>query len=312
MLEVQGPNAGRFEPRRRFAGCSRRFAGGHIGAWQLVFGQFGHPGDAQDKECAKGLDYLNRRKFSRFFADSSRRRASDSTNDSPPHDLAARQSSLGPRQPPRMVGPAVVEAAGQLARVVAVGVHHPDSRRAAGGGAAKDDLPAVGRLAGTKVPHGGSLCVRATHSPSRGSSRQISVPPRASSGLKSRLKWSTSGRPAWYSQATFEPGRSARKQNAAVARPGGQVRSAAARLHDRRRSRRTTSPARVEHAMLAAVGPADAHVGPIVARMLAVMAIDVHDPLAVGRPSWCRSTGDRRIAATRTRFAPSTSLVHTW
>ena len=57
-----------------------------------------------------------------------------------------------------------------------------------------------------KSQSAGSLCVSRVTEPSCGLRRQILVPPRASSGLKSRLKWSVSGRCGWNSQATFAPG----------------------------------------------------------------------------------------------------------
>ena len=82
-----------------------------------------------------------------------------------------------------MVGSAVVDAEGDLVGIAAVGIHYPDGRRAGRGRAAKGDLATVGRLDRAKSQTGGSLCVSRVTLPLFGSSRQISVPPRARSGL---------------------------------------------------------------------------------------------------------------------------------
>src|SRR5688572_28003003 len=53
-----------------------------------------------------------------------------------------------------MVGALVVEAARQEARVATIGVHPPEGGRPARFGAAEDDVPALRRFAGAKVPDG--------------------------------------------------------------------------------------------------------------------------------------------------------------
>ena len=145
-------------------------------------------------------------------------------------------------------------------------------------------LPSGDSLA-RKSQTGGSLCVRTVTRPSRGSSRQISVPPRASSGLKSRLKWSTSGRFGWNSQGTLDPGKRRGKRMRAVAGPCGHVRTASSCLRIAVSRREPHRLAAREHPVFAAIGSPDADVGPVVTRVFAGLAIDVKDPAAVRRPA---------------------------
>src|SRR5262249_17884949 len=77
-------------------------------------------------------------------------------------------------------------------------------------------------------------------------------------------------------------GEARREEDGAVAGPGRHVGSAAAGLRVAVARREPHGlPAR-EHAVLAAVGAADADVGPVVPRVLGGAVVDVEDPSAVG------------------------------
>src|SRR5258705_9922864 len=55
-------------------------------------------------------------------------------------------------QPARVVGAVVVKATGEQARVAAIWIDCADGRRSAGLGPAENDVPAVRRFAGAKIP----------------------------------------------------------------------------------------------------------------------------------------------------------------
>jgi hypothetical protein len=80
-------------------------------------------------------------------------------------------------------------------------------------------------------------------------------------------------------------GEPAREENRAGAGPRGHVRPAAPGPGIAVASREPHGLPRRQHAMLGAVGAADADVGPFVPRIRAVQAIDVQDPATVGRPA---------------------------
>src|SRR5579871_5580061 len=79
----------------------------------------------------------------------------------PESTVASSQSALRSRSvfwlgnPTGMIGPFFIHAARDAARVLAVSVHHPESRSFAGGGTTEDNLFAVGRVTATEVPYGG-------------------------------------------------------------------------------------------------------------------------------------------------------------
>src|SRR6266404_3016029 len=75
------------------------------------------------------------------------------------------------------------------------------------------------------------------------------------------------------------------KENAAIVRPGRQIRSAAMRFP---RTVRRGKPHRLvfrQDTMLRTVGPSDADIGPVMTGIILRLTIDVQHPFTVGRPA---------------------------
>ena len=75
------------------------------------------------------------------------------------------------------------------------------------------------------------------------------------------------------------------KEDGAVARPGGHVRSASPSFRVAVGRREPHGLSAGEHAVFAAIGATDADVGPVVPRVFAGEAVDVEDPAPVRRPT---------------------------
>ena len=105
--------------------------------------------------------------------------------------------------------------------------------------------------------------------------------------------------------------KAARKEDGAVAGPCGHVRSASPSFRVAVRRREPHGLSAREHAVLAAIGATDADIGPVVPRFFAGEAVDIEDPASVRRPTGAEVEVPR-LAAMRTRFDPSVSLVQTW
>src|SRR5580704_4625141 len=202
-----------------------------------------------------------------------------------------------------MIGPAILETSSDRACICTVGVHHPDRRWAAGWRSTECDLATIRRFDGTEVPNRRvavgerdylAVCriQPADFRPTAGKLRFVVAVEMVDVGpLRLKLP---SGPRIW--QATW-------KEDAAVARPSRQVRSAAARLRVSISCREPHGLAFGQHAVLGAVGPADAHVGPFVVRIFLIGAIDVKDPFSVRRPARAKVEMRRLCRDPETVFA---------
>src|SRR5438445_13793709 len=129
-----------------------------------------------------------------------------------------------------MLGAAIIQSLRQLASVAAVGIHHPNSWHTASGGAAKHDLPPFGRFAGAKVPDRrlglseplDRTVARVEPADFRAAARQLR--------LEVAVEMVGVGPLRLELPRDFRAGEPVREKNRAVARPGGDVRAAAAVL----------------------------------------------------------------------------------
>ena len=113
---------------------------------------------------------------------------------------------------------------------------------------------------------------------------QISVPPRASSGLKSRLKWSTSGAVAGIPREPLIPaGDEEKGLSHRESTPGRSP--TAPRLRVAVSCREPHGLPAGEHAAFAAIGATDAYVGPVMPGIVAITAVDVENPAPIGGPA---------------------------
>ena len=186
--------------------------------------------------------------------------------------------------PPRVVRAAVVDPSGDEPRVPAVGIHHPDRRRSSRPGPAEDHVLAVGRFARAKIPDRW-IASGEVRDPSVARIEPADLGAAAGEfGFEVAVEVVHVGALGLVFPGDLGARQPAREEDRAVVGPRGDVRAASPRLRVAVGGREPHGLAAREHAVFAAIGAADADVGPVVAWVLARVAVYVEDPVPVRRP----------------------------